>query len=265
MSVLAEADGCIASVDIDVADEGTLSRLMRSVQRARAHLVSIESRVAARLADLHRTGAAARPVDHLVGVGMTRRDANAAVARSELLIEAPALAEVLTAGSASAAHLDVLAGVLRRLDDDQRGRVLDGAPWLAEQAATSTVKEFRQVCERAARLAQRDLGAGWMERQRRETRVTTWIDRSGMHQPRGSFDAESGAVLFRALHAETRALLRSAERSGPGATGHGIVPDLRHDAEHVAAHVGRSGTWRPCRPPRGSSRSRRRGRRCRTR
>jgi hypothetical protein len=237
MGVLAEVEEQLGAFDVDEADDVTLSRAMCAVQRARAHLASAESRISARLAALHRQGVSSRPVDHLVQVGLTRRDAHAAVARSEVLADAAPLAEALAAGTTSPAHVDVLAGVLRRLDDDQRGRVLAGADALAEQAATTNVDQFRQVCDRAARLVQDDLGAGWFERQRRETKLATWIDRTGMHQLRGSFDAETGAVLFRALHAETRALLHRADAPPVGCIGDGIVPELRTDAEHVAAHA----------------------------
>jgi Domain of unknown function (DUF222) len=108
----------------------------------------------------------------------------------------PEFGAALTAGAVNVDHVDVLARTVAGLDTDTKQRLANRDHFLTEVAARTTATEFGRTLRDEVRRARRDDGISRLERQRRNTRLRTWIDReTGMWCLRGEFDPETGAIL----------------------------------------------------------------------
>ncbi|MEL6890231.1 MAG: HNH endonuclease [Actinomycetota bacterium] len=131
--------------------------------------------------------------------------------RADTLGATVALADALADGEVTAGHVDVLARASRRLDPPERAALLALDDELATAASGQSIAEFGQYVARAAKRLTADDGTDRLERQRRATRLRTWVDQAdGMWKLRGEFDPELGAKLARELAGATRRLFVDA-------------------------------------------------------
>jgi hypothetical protein len=88
------------------------------------------------------------------------------------------------------------------LEPHQRVGLVDRADWLAGVAQRTTPEEFRVALAGEVRRIQADDGMTRLERQRRASRLRTWVDhRDGMWCMSGRFDPETGLRLHGRLQA----------------------------------------------------------------
>jgi hypothetical protein len=176
-----------------------------SVVSALADVAKIESWAAARRADLVRR-LAEHPgsfpeADIADTTGCTLNAATKETDRARTLSAVGSFAEALDAGTIRPGHVDALTRVTRNLTDDQSTKLLDRQAQLAATAASSSIRDFEQHLARAARSLQDDTDAeARFERQRRATRLRSWVDQSdGMWCLSGRFDPRTGSEIARAL------------------------------------------------------------------
>lgn len=195
--------------DVGVLDARQVSAALGLVKEARGVLDAFEAKLTSRITALHTRGESAPAADvHTRDGGASSKEAQHKERRAKTLDDAPSLADKLDAGEATAGHADALTDALHRLDDDTRRRLLDLEADLAADAARMTPDEFRRSCRQLIRQLERDQGIERDRRQRRETRVTTTIDRDGMYVLNARMHPEMGSAVFNMLDAETRALVK---------------------------------------------------------
>ncbi|HSL73217.1 MAG TPA: DUF222 domain-containing protein [Ilumatobacteraceae bacterium] len=115
--------------------------------------------------------------------------------RSETLAATPKLADALEDGAITAGHIDAVTRSSKQMDPAQREELLERADALVAVAAAGTVDEFRRRLDLEAKRLQADDGKDRLERQRRNTRLSTWVDPDGMWNLRGKFDPVTGVKL----------------------------------------------------------------------
>ncbi|HSL73224.1 MAG TPA: HNH endonuclease, partial [Ilumatobacteraceae bacterium] len=131
--------------------------------------------------------------------------------RSETLAATPKLADALGDGAITAGHIDAVTRSSKQLDPSQREELLERADALVAVAAAGTVDEFRRRLELEATRLQADDGMERLARQRRNTRLSTWVDDDGMWNLRGRFDPVTGVKLSAKLDTTVESLF--AERT----------------------------------------------------
>lgn len=223
----------LCSLDVDSLDLAGIAAANRSLARVQAWLDTLAVRLATRTEALHLEGRCAPAGEVLGGSGgRTRAEGRRIQRRSHLLGQVPALAEALDHGSISAAHVDAVANVAERLDDDTRTALFVHGDLLAATAAAQSPEKFARWCRRLVDRIERDAGIERFERQRRATHLRRWVDSStGMYVLHGEFDPETGARIFTALDAELDARWH-AEHPGDE-----VVPTLGRSNPHLAAHA----------------------------
>jgi hypothetical protein len=131
--------------------------------------------------------------------------------RAEAVELLPEFGAALTAGAVNVDHVDVLAKSVAGLDTAAKQRLAGRDQFLAEVAARTNSAEFGRTVRAEIRRAQADDGIARLERQRRATRLRTWVDReTGMWCMRAEFDPESGALLDNRLGGTLEALFHDA-------------------------------------------------------
>ncbi|HSL74610.1 MAG TPA: HNH endonuclease signature motif containing protein [Ilumatobacteraceae bacterium] len=115
--------------------------------------------------------------------------------RSETLAATPKLADALEDGAITAGHIDAVTRSSKQMNPEQREELLERADALVAVAAAGTVDDFRRRLELEAKRLQADDGMDRLERQRRATRLSTWVDPDGMWNLRGRFDPVTGIKL----------------------------------------------------------------------
>ncbi len=115
--------------------------------------------------------------------------------RSTTLAATPQLAGALGDGVITAGHIDAVTRTSKKLDAAQRRELLERADALAAVAAAASVDEFARRLDLEATKLQTDDGTDRLERQRRATRLSTWVDVEGMWNLRGRFDPVTGLKL----------------------------------------------------------------------
>jgi hypothetical protein len=206
-------------IDPSTLDAGEVAVAMRDLQRLKGFLAQREHVLARRANDLAAAGSGA-PASELIGRSghCSQRAAERTSRRAEALGAFPAMSSQLDKGRIGTEHADVIANAAARLDDDQRRALSELDDELAVRAAASTPGQFRRFVERIVDQLASDRGVERATRQRTATSLTTGIDdETGMYWLRAQFDPETGARLFRAIDAETRAL---AKQPGNDARSH---------------------------------------------
>jgi hypothetical protein len=131
--------------------------------------------------------------------------------RAEAVELLPAFGMALASGAINVDHVDVLARKVVGLDNQTRQRLIDRDEFLTDVATRTTSDEFARTLRIEIRRAQQDDGIATLERQRRNTRLRTWIDvETGMWCLRGEFDPETGAILEKRLNNALEALFHDA-------------------------------------------------------
>jgi hypothetical protein len=126
--------------------------------------------------------------------------------RSTTLTATPQLADALSDGAITADHIDAVTRASKKLDPAQRTALFDRVDQLDDVAAAATVEEFRRRVELEATRLQTGDGMDHLERQRRATRLSTWVDAEGMWNLRGRFDPLTGVRLAAKLDTTREAL-----------------------------------------------------------
>jgi hypothetical protein len=137
-----------------------------------------------------------------------------ATQRSRTLAATPKLAGALGDGETTAAHIDVVTRAAAQLPAAQRDELLAQADELAAVAAVSTPEQFARRVAIEVKRIQADDGIDRLARQRRNVRVSTWVDADGMWNLRGLFDPVSGVRLAAKLQATIEAMFAQAVPEG---------------------------------------------------
>ena len=176
MVVLAERDPAMA-------DRDQLGRLVELARRVRGFLDGYDVACARRSRELNAVGqsesAGAMLMQHGCGSG---RDAHATTVREGVCSELPEFESALSAGEVSAHHLDVLGKHLRGLSDDERAELHGRSGELLGHAlagpAESFDKQVKAIVTEIRDQHRPDSDVEELERQRRDSNVSTWVDRS---------------------------------------------------------------------------------------
>ena len=185
----------VLGVDDDCRDREVLVAAVATVARLQAWLDGRNVRFAAGLAEV-----AARPARLVAEAARTSaRDADRVLDRARTVEAIPALGEALDNGTVSGGHVDAVGRVLRQLEPRHRDALTASAGWLVKLAATVDARELHKALTVELDQLRADDGVSRLERQRRATRLDTWIDDEGMWCLRGRFDPETGLTLHSRL------------------------------------------------------------------
>ena len=195
--------------DVGTLDAAGAAARLRTVRTCRGWLDAYEATLTRRIGRLNADGASAPPADlHTRDGGVSSKEAKQKERRAKALEAAPSLADQLAAGGCTASHADALADVTSRLDEETRAALFGHQEWIAADAGRSTPEEFARNCRDLLRGIERDHGLARDQRQRRDTRLTTTIDRDGMYLLNARLHPELGHAVFNALDAETAKLVK---------------------------------------------------------
>jgi hypothetical protein len=187
--------GEVIGVADDCRDREVLVAAVATVARLQAWLDGRNVRLAVGLAEV-----AARPSRLVAEAARTpARDADRVLDRARTVEAIPALGEALDAGSVSGGHVDAVGRVLRQLEPSHRDALAASAGWLVKLARESTPGELQKALSVEMDHVRAEDGMSRLERQRRATRLDTWIDAEGMWCLRGQFDPETGLKLHSRL------------------------------------------------------------------
>ncbi len=233
----------LEATDVAALDAGGVSARLRDVARLKGCIAGLEAELARRANQLSDAGAGL-PADELLGRSqpMSRREAQRASRRADMLGEVPALSRQLGAGRIGAEHADALASAASKLDDGDRALLFALDAELATHAASSTPEQFRRHIDRVVDQLAADHGLERAERQRRSATLAKGINLdTGMYWLRAELDPESGVRVFTALDAELAALVtadRPTDAAGRRAPDPGTAPSRRRDQLAAQALVG---------------------------
>lgn len=195
----------VCRVDIDVADRSTLLAGLESLRRVRARADLAEIAIAHGLESFTAT----TEKDVSAAANRSTQHGERLRCRSRAIEKVPALVKELANGALSGEHADSVAKALRAAPAELRKALAESANTLVELAAVSglTPQELSyRLSKEATRLAG-DGGASKLERQRRATRLRTWVDRGdGTFRLYGVFDPLTGVVLHGRLQVAMAAM-----------------------------------------------------------
>jgi hypothetical protein len=203
----------LEATDIAGLDAGGVSAGLRDVARLKGFLSGVEADLARRANTLAASGSGL-PADELLGrsQSMSRREAQRAARRAEVLGDLPAVSKQLGVGRIGAEHADAIASAAVKLDGSDRELLFELDAELAAHAASSTPEQFRRHVDRVVDQLAADRGLERAERQRRSATLAKGINRdTGMYWLRAELAPEDGVRVFNALDAELAALV-TAER-----------------------------------------------------
>lgn len=206
-AMVAELVERVAAFDAASPDRDEVAAVATAVARLRRWLDGRDAAVAGALARV-----ASFPEKTLADA--TRdgfRDAQRSLDRSATLQAAPAFAAALDAGDVGAGHVDVLTRALRGLEPHQRPVLLADTERLARIAAHTDPAEFASRVKTTVEQLRTDEGIERFERQRRATRLRSWVDRTdGTWRFSGVFDPLTGQQLVARIQAMREQLFRDA-------------------------------------------------------
>jgi hypothetical protein len=198
--------------DLSALDAAGVAVALRDLQRLRGFVAETEHAIARRSNELAACGAGAPATEVLAGNRTcSPRDAARTSLRAEALGEFPEVSGQLGHGRIGIEHADAVAAAAARLGSDDRSALHALDSELARHAAASTPGQFKRFVDRVVDQLAADRGLERAARQRSAANLTKGIrDDTGMYWIRAELDPESGARLFRAIDAETRALAAQA-------------------------------------------------------
>jgi hypothetical protein len=208
---LAELTGLVTEVHEvghDCRDRQRLTAGLANLRRLRGWIDSREASIAAQLADLSAfpEQAVAEPTRS------SQRDARRVLDRHATATAMPELAKAFDDGLVRGEHLDIVGRAARPLTPAQRERLAGRAEHLAGVAAKSSPEEFAVVVRREVARIEADDGRSRLERQRRASRLRTWLEAdTGMWRLSGAFDPETGLILASRLRAMVATLFADTE------------------------------------------------------
>ena len=201
---------------------------LRDLRRLRGFLAETEHAIARRANELAASGSGA-PADEAISAGgiCSPREAARTARRAETLGALPSMSKQLGAGRIGNEHADSVAAAAHTMNDAERAQFLSYDDELAQQAASTTPGQFKRYVARLVDQLATDRGLERAARQRESVSLAKGInDDTGMYWLRAELDPETGARLFRAIDAETRALAAdsaNAEHSRQQLAAHALV------------------------------------------
>jgi hypothetical protein len=245
----------LTAVDVASGSVECCTQVLHDLSRLIAWAEATKVDVVQRLSQLAVASPAIFP-EHLVATA-TRVSLGQALQpfkRAATIEAMPQFGDALANGNVSAAHVDVIANAVTKLDPVECDRFAQRGDFLAGVAQRSTPGEFARTVRTEMLRCQRGAGLDLLRRQRRATYLKTWVDKaSGMWCLHGEFDPETGGRLHKRLkhtieklfHAaipdtapsdplekqhHLRALALDAIVKGSGATGGGVDMSILIDA-----------------------------------
>jgi hypothetical protein len=198
---IVELVGQLAAIDVAESGVQCCTQVLHDLSRLIAWAEAGKIDVAQRLAELAVTSPEMCP-EHVVATA-TRVSLGQAMQpfRRAGAIEAmPSFGEALAGGAVSAAHVDVIANAVTKLDALEQRRFAERGDFLAEVAQRSTPGEFARTVRTEVLRCQRGDGLELLRRQQKATYLKTWVDQiSGMWCMHGEFDPENGDQLNKRL------------------------------------------------------------------
>ena len=214
---------CMASGVVDRVERVALLRRpapcceSRSESVLRAGLVDIEairSWASAAEAQIVSQLGVVSPMPEASIAEATRSSINAAsrtCERSSTLDTAGGFDDALTKGSIVTGHVDALTKAAKKLDDKaQRQELFERSEGLLADAERSTIAQFAKTLAREVKAIQADDGMERLERQRRATTMSAWVDDDGMWNLRAKFDPLTGVKLSNAIDRTLNAVFAEA-------------------------------------------------------
>lgn len=207
----------LAGVDASVASSGELAVALADVARLKAWLASFELAALARFEE--RAAADPAAGDPLLAFARatrsSRRDATRAAEHAAVVALVPGLSSALREGETTAAHVQALAGAVKRLPAAQRELVGSFEAQLVAAARTATPEHFARTVRATLSRLHRESLSEQVRRQRASSFVRTWTDRtSGMTIIHGEFDPVTGLHLVGALESAIEDRYRGRVRDG---------------------------------------------------
>jgi hypothetical protein len=236
----------IAAVRADEhADRAALEEALQDVGRMQSWLAASKAHLTSKLA-----AQVSFPEQTIADCtrGSTR-DAIRDKERADTLDAAPSMADALDDARVTQGHVDELTRATKQLDGDQRNELFDrlDSHGLVDIAAVATIEEWRRRLAMEIKQLQRDDGMDRLQRQRRNTRLRSWVDGEGMWCLSARFDPVTGTKLAARLDTAVNTLF--AEQV-PGTSPQDPIERQRHLAALALARLldGSTPTGRPGRP-----------------
>jgi hypothetical protein len=198
----------VVGVDEAAGSRAELDAAADRVRRLSAWVQSQQMRVTRGLARV-----ASFPEDAVAKGGhVSLGQAGRLVERAATAEHTPLLAAAVNDGKVAGEHVDAVARVLRQVEPAMRSALVGRVEGLVGVASQQTPEEWAKRVRAEARRLAADDGMDRLEHQRRQARLSTWVDReSGMWRMNGSFDPVTGATLQRVLDGAVNRLF--AERA----------------------------------------------------
>ena len=184
------------------ADTGSVEAAMVAIREvtswAEAQHATLVSRLSTQVSFPEAAIAAAAKTS--VGVATKSKE------RSETLAATPRLAGALADGAVTSGHVDAVTRGSKQLDPVQRTKLFERIEAIVPVAEAATVEQFSKRVGLEVRRIQTSDGIDRLERQRRETRLSAWVDHDGMWNLRGRFDPVTGVKLDAKLRSAVETL-----------------------------------------------------------
>ncbi len=182
----------IAAVRADAAaDKHTVESGLVAVRELRAWCDAQHAGLVSQLADVDSFPESTIAAADKTSIGKANRSKE----RADTLAETPTLSDALGDGAITAGHVDAVTRASKNLDESQRHELLERIDDLTDVARAGTVEEFaKRVRLEADRIRSGD-GMDRLERQRRDTRLTSWVDPEGRWNLKARFDPVTGVKL----------------------------------------------------------------------
>lgn len=152
--------------------------------------------------DRYPTAFAEATISETSGCSFTQ--ASKETERAKTLGGAAGMADALSDGTITAAHVDALTRAARTLDESVRVSLLND-PDLADAASRSSVRQFESLAKRKAKALDRSDPMEKFERQCRATSLKTFTDHEGMWNLHAKYDPLTGAKIAKRLQSATAA------------------------------------------------------------
>jgi hypothetical protein len=223
--------------DVAGFDASAAVEALGDVRTVRGLVDRYEASVTSRLAHVHADGGGAPAADvHTKESGVSAAEARRKERRAKTLDAVESFGDALATGAIGAEHVDALANVTGKLDDEVKAELLDREHDLLADAIRQTPEAFGRRCRELVNRIERDQGVERAERQRRETRLSRRVDQNGMHHLTGVFHPELGAAIWSAIDSQVGALVaatgdRSTDREQLAAEALGELISGGHQAE----------------------------------
>lgn len=208
-----EAVEALAGTIVSVADHGELADASRAVARVQAFVDLAKVQIARRGRELAEQGDSSSAHVLLDEGRCTGAESRAAKGRERVCGQMPGFEEALAAGEVTGAHLDSLANHSKQLTVEEQADLAEQVDHLVAAASSQPAALFdRNVRNLVAGIQSRrrpGSDADELDRQRRESSVKRWTDRStGMKHTMLSLDPVRDASMWAIVDAELRRMCR---------------------------------------------------------